>query len=63
MPRAEKIAASIFNINLRTETVALVVVIIFAAAIVAGPSAQAQTFQVLHAFTDQQDGASPGAGA
>ena len=49
--------ASIFDINLRPVTSALFLGLILTTAVIAAPAAQAQTFQVLHAFTGGQDGA------
>lgn len=54
-------SASIFNINSRPGAIVLVVVMAFAVGVVAVPAVQAQTFQVLHAFTGA-DGAHPYAG-
>ncbi len=56
-----QIAASIFDINLRARPAALVSLAILAA-ILASPTAQAQTFTVLHTFTGAQDGGQPFAG-
>ena len=59
----EQGAGSILEINLRTGTVAAVLVVMFAMALIAAPAAQAQTFHVIYNFTGQgQDGASPYAG-
>jgi len=62
MAGQQQTAASIFDLNLRPGTMALVYLVMFATTIIANPASRAQTFTVLHAFTDQQDGASPGAG-
>jgi len=61
MADQERSAASVFNINLRTGTVALISALMFAT-IIAAPAIQAQTFTVLHAFTGYGDGGEPIAG-
>jgi uncharacterized repeat protein (TIGR03803 family) len=55
-------AASSFNINFRTATLALGLAIAFATTIAAVPAAPAQTFQVLHTFAGAGDGANPTSG-
>jgi hypothetical protein len=55
-------AASIFNINLRTGTSALIMVVMLATTLLTFPAAQAQTFTVLHTFTGGADGSGPGGG-
>ena len=55
-------AASTMDIKLRPKLVAFILAIMLVTGIVAVPPAQAQTFQVLHTFTGQQDGANPAAG-
>jgi len=64
MPRQEQLAASIFDINLRTETIALglAIAFTFATTLLAAPAAQSQTFAVLHTFTGGADGSGPGGG-
>ena len=57
-----KQSAVIFNINLRTGPLAWIAVVVFAAAIHAMPVAEAQTFTVLHSFSDKGDGGFPYAG-
>jgi uncharacterized repeat protein (TIGR03803 family) len=57
----DQTAASIFDINLRTGTIALVLLVMFAVTIATAP-AQAQTFTVLHAFSGGGDGGLPQAG-
>src|SRR5271169_295774 len=57
----QQIAASIFDINLRARPAALVSLAILAAILMI-PTAQAQTFTVLHTFTGAQDGGQPFAG-
>ncbi len=54
--------ASIFDLSLRLRTVALVSLIVVAALLAILPTAQAQTFTVLHNFTAGTDGAYPEAG-
>jgi uncharacterized repeat protein (TIGR03803 family) len=54
--------ASIFETNLRAGTSALVLLFMFATAILAMPPAQAQTYTVLHSFSDKGDGGFPYAG-
>lgn len=55
----QQIAASIFNMNLPAKPSALIALAILAAILTTVPSAQAQTFQVIHSFTNGQDGAVP----
>jgi uncharacterized repeat protein (TIGR03803 family) len=62
MAGEDQSAASIFDIKWRAGTVALAVVVMFAATIIAAPVAQAQTFTVLHYFSGGGDGAYPYAG-
>jgi uncharacterized repeat protein (TIGR03803 family) len=62
MTSQQQSAASIFDIKWRAGTVALALVVVFAAAVIAVPAAQAQTFSVLHNFTGEGDGALPYAG-
>ena len=58
----EQSRSFIFRTSLRSATVALGVAIILALTVVLAPSAQAQTYTVLHNFTGGQDGANPTAG-
>ena len=51
-----------FEINMRAGPTALIAVVVFATAILALPSAQAQTYTVLHSFSDRGDGGFPYAG-
>ena len=62
MAGSKQSGTSIFNINLRAGPLALIAVVVFATAILAIPSAQAQTFTVLHSFSDKGDGGLPYAG-
>ncbi|MFZ0312826.1 MAG: choice-of-anchor tandem repeat GloVer-containing protein [Candidatus Korobacteraceae bacterium] len=55
-------AASILDIKPLPATVALILTIMFATGILVPRAAYAQTFQVLHSFTDHGDGGSPEAG-
>jgi uncharacterized repeat protein (TIGR03803 family) len=59
--RAE-IAASIFDINFQARTAALASLAILAAILTIAPTAQAQTFTILHNFTGGTDGSEPLAG-
>ena len=52
----------IFRTSLRAAIEPLALAIVLALAVVANPAAQAQTFTVLHSFTDGADGAEPYAG-
>jgi uncharacterized repeat protein (TIGR03803 family) len=54
--------ASIFHVNLPTGNIALICVVLLATIILAAPTAQTQTFRVIHAFTGGVDGAIPLAG-
>jgi len=54
----QQIVASIFEINLRTRTVALISLMALAVVLTL-PTAQAQTFNVLYSFTGGLDGSSP----
>lgn len=54
----QQIVASIFEINLRTRTVALISLVTLAVVLTL-PTAQAQTFNVLYSFTGGLDGSSP----
>jgi uncharacterized repeat protein (TIGR03803 family) len=58
----QHVAALIFEITLRARTAALVSLAVLATVLTIVPTAQAQSFQVLHAFMGQGDGASPEAG-
>ena len=62
MAGEEQCSASIFDIKWQAGTVALALVVMFAATVIAAPAAQAQTFKVLHTFTGGIDGAAPYAG-
>ncbi len=55
----QQLVTSIFQINLRTRTVALASLMTLAAAFTILPIAQAQTFTVLYSFTGGLDGSSP----
>jgi hypothetical protein len=57
MAGEEQNAVSIFDIKWQAGTVALALVVTFAATVIAAPAAQAQTFSVLHYFTGGLDGA------
>lgn len=61
MAGSKPAATSIFDVNLRTGTVALMLVVLLATTIMAPPATQAQTFSVIHYFTGGGDGANPGA--
>jgi len=61
MTSQEESAVSIFDINLGTRAIALLM-ILFAATVISVPAAQAQTFAVLHTFTGYGDGGEPIAG-
>ncbi len=61
MANGQQGAASIFDMKWRAGTVALTLVVMFAATIIA-PAAQAQTFSVIHNFTGGADGEFPYAG-
>jgi hypothetical protein len=61
MADQERRTVSIFHMKLRTGTVAFVLTALFATMVMLGPSAQAQTYTVLHSFTGP-DGANPLAG-
>jgi len=50
------------GLSVGTATGALAVAIVFMLTVVASPAAQAQTFQIIHAFTGKQDGGWPYAG-
>lgn len=54
-----QIVASIFEINLRAKTAALISLMTLAMVFTILPAAQAQTFDVLYSFTGGLDGASP----
>jgi len=54
----QQVVASIFEINLRTRTVALISLMTLAVVLTL-PTAQAQTFNVLYSFTGGLDGSSP----
>ena len=58
----EQNEASIFDISLRRSAVALVSLMVLAVLFVIGPTAKAQTFTVLHNFTNGTDGSYPRAG-
>lgn len=58
----QQITASIFDINPQAQSAAFVALALLAAALLISPTTQAQTFTVLHDFTDGADGAYPGAG-
>jgi len=60
MAALKQSATSIFDINLRTGVVALILAAVSAATIMAGPSTQAQTYQLIHDFSGP-DGAHPSA--
>ncbi len=62
MTSQEQSAASIFDIEGRARTLALALVVVFAATVIAAPAAQSQTFSVLHNFSGEEDGANPYAG-
>ena len=51
----QQVVASIFEINLRTRTVALISLMTLAVVLTL-PTAQAQTFNVLYSFTGGLDG-------
>src|SRR5271167_3666639 len=59
---AQQIAIRIVNIKLRARAAALVSLAILAAILLTIPTAQAQTFTVLHTFTGGGDGADSLAG-
>jgi uncharacterized repeat protein (TIGR03803 family) len=58
----DQISIAIFHTIAHATTAALAIVIVLALTMVLSPSARAQTFTVLYAFTDGQDGANPFAG-
>jgi uncharacterized repeat protein (TIGR03803 family) len=58
----QQITASAFDINLQAQSAAFVAMAILAAALMIVPTAQAQTFTVLHNFTGKTDGQNPRAG-
>jgi hypothetical protein len=60
MAALKQSATSIFDINLRTGVVALILAAVSAATVMAAPSAQAQTYQLIHDFSGP-DGAHPSA--
>jgi len=62
MAGAKQRGTLILNISLRTGPLALVAPLLFATAVLTLPSAQAQTFTVLHSFSDKGDGGFPYAG-
>lgn len=62
MQGEKQICNSLFHIISRTRTAALAMAIVFALAIIATPTAQAQTFTVIHNFTNGGDGGQPVAG-
>jgi hypothetical protein len=62
MTGPQQIAASIFDTNLQARTAVLVSLAILAAILTIVPTAQAQTFTILHNFTGGGDGSYPGAG-
>ncbi len=51
---------SIFDVNLRAGKIALAMAVLFPAMILAAAAAQAQTYDVIHAFTGGPDGGLPG---
>ncbi len=55
----QRIAVSIFDINLRARPAVLVALAIFVATLTIVPAANAQTLTVLHSFTGGQDGSGP----
>lgn len=55
----QRIAASIFDVNLRVRTAVLVSWAVLAAVLAFGPMAPAQTLTVLHGFTFGADGGYP----
>jgi hypothetical protein len=59
MPSQEQWTGPLFGINLPLEVATPVLVLVFATMSIAVPSAQAQTFTVLHTFTGGLDGANP----
>jgi len=59
MADSKKSAAPIFDINLRTGVLVLVLTVGFATAIIATQPAQAQTFSVIHKFRGEGDGSNP----
>src|ERR1035438_2492489 len=62
MAQEQQSAASVFDINLRMGTLALVLAVVGATAIVGVPAARAQTLTVLHNFANGADGGEPSAG-
>ena len=58
----QQIAASIFNVTLRARMAALIPLAILTAVLTIVPTAQAQTFQVVHAFTGDAGGYYPSFG-
>jgi uncharacterized repeat protein (TIGR03803 family) len=62
MAALKQSAASLFDINLRIVSLALALAVVAVTAIVGVPSAQAQTFTVIHNFTGANDRAIPLAG-
>ena len=62
MPSQEQWTGPLFGINFPLEIVTPVLALAFATMSIVIPSAQAQTFTVLHTFTGGQDGATPKAG-
>jgi hypothetical protein len=56
MAQQQIAAASIFDINLRARIVALVSLTVLATLLAVVPTAEAQTFTMLHTFTGGQDG-------
>lgn len=55
----QQIVASVFEINLRTRSIAFISLVTMVAVLTLLPTAQAQTFNVLYNFTGGVDGSSP----
>ncbi len=62
MRRQEHCLISIFDTNLGTAAIVVFLLILLSTIIMAAPAAQAQTFSVLHEFTNGPDGGEPLAG-
>ena len=59
---SRKIAASIFNVTLQARIAALIPVAVLTAVLTTVPTAQAQTYTILHNFTNGSDGSFPQSG-